>query len=68
MKTQFDQERRKEYMKAINIKWVTDGDMELLNQLPKEMEIPESMMDKEEISDYVTDETRFCHEGFEIVD
>lgn len=55
-------------MKAINIKWDTDGDMELLEQLPTEIEIPEGMMDKEEISDYLTDETGFCHEGFEIID
>lgn len=55
-------------MKAINIKWDTDGDMELLNQLPKEMEIPGGMMKKEEISDYLTDETGFCHEGFKSVD
>lgn len=55
-------------MKAINIKWDTDGDMELLEQLPTEMEIPEGMMDEEEISDYLTDEIGFCHEGFEIVD
>jgi len=55
-------------MKAINIKWNTDGDMELLEQLPTEIEIPEGMMDEEEISDYLTDEIGFCHEGFEIVD
>lgn len=28
-------------MKAINIEWDTDGDMELLKQLPTEIEIPE---------------------------
>ena len=28
-------------MKATNIKWDTDGDMELLQDLPTEMEIPE---------------------------
>lgn len=55
------------FMKAINIKWDTDGDMELFNELPTEMEIPKGMIDEEEISDYLTDETGFCHEGFEIV-
>lgn len=54
-------------MKAINIKWDTDRDFELINQLQKEMEIPEGMMDEEEISDYLTNETGFCHEGFELV-
>lgn len=54
-------------MKAINIKWDTDGDMELFNELPTEMEIPKGMIDEEEISDYLTDETGFCNEGFEIV-
>lgn len=55
-------------MKAINIKWDTDGDMELLRQLPTEIEIPAVMIDEEEISDYLSDETGFCHNGFEIVD
>lgn len=51
-------------MKATNIKWDTDGDMELWNELPTEMEIPDGMTDGEEISD----ETGFCHDGFELVD
>ena len=28
-------------LKAINIKWDTDGDTEVLNNLPKEMIIPD---------------------------
>ena len=28
-------------MKAVNIKWDADGDLELLQELPKEIEIPE---------------------------
>ncbi len=51
-------------MKATNIKWDTDGDMELFSELPTEMEIPEGMIDEEEISDYLSDETGFCHDGF----
>lgn len=54
-------------MRAINIKWDTDGDMELLNELPTEMEIPNGMVDEEEISDYLSDETGYCHRGFELV-
>lgn len=53
-------------MKAVNIKWDTDGDMTLLESLPKEIEIPEDIEDEDEISDYLTDETGFCHLGFEI--
>lgn len=54
-------------MRAINIQWNTDGDMELLSELPTEMDIPEKMVDEEEISDYLSDETGYCHRGFELV-
>lgn len=53
-------------MEAVNIKWDTDEDMALLENLPKEIEIPEDIEDEDEISDYITDETGFCHFGFEI--
>lgn len=55
-------------MKAVNIKWDTDGDMELLEELPTEIEIPEGMTDEEEISDYISDETGFCHNGYVLED
>lgn len=55
-------------MKAINIKWDTDSDKELLERLPKEIEIPSNITDKDAISDYITDKTGFCHKGFELVD
>jgi len=55
-------------MKAINIKWDTDGDIEVLKGLPTEMKIPEGMTDEEEISDYLSDEIGFCHMGFNLVD
>ncbi len=55
-------------MRAVNIKWDTDGDMKVFNDLPTEMEIPEGMTDGEEISDYLSDETGFCHAGFELID
>lgn len=62
-------------MKAINIKWDTDGDEEILNELPTEMEIPKWLEDKfdrdnqyfEEISEWLSDQTGFCHFGFDIV-
>ena len=62
-------------LKAINIKWDTDGDREIFNELPTEMTIPDELeemhkKDKgyalEEISDWLSDETGFCHAGFEI--
>ena len=55
-------------MKAINIKWDTDGDVKLLNELPSKIEIPDEMTDEEDISDYLSDKTGFCHEGFELVE
>ncbi|MCM1178682.1 MAG: hypothetical protein NC347_00360 [Clostridium sp.] len=55
-------------MKAINIKWDTDGDIALLEELPEEIEIPEGMTGEDEISDYILDVTGFCHYGFELVD
>ena len=54
-------------MKAINIIWDVDF-VEDLGKLPNEIEIPNGMTDKEEISDYITDETGFCHCGFEMVE
>lgn len=63
-------------LKAINIKLDTDGDMEVLNTLPTEMIIPNELEELykkdreyalEEISDWLSDETGFCHGGFEIV-
>lgn len=57
-------------MKAINIKWVTDGcDVDL----PNEMDIPETLIDEngeidpDDVSDYISDETGWLHDGFEII-
>lgn len=64
-------------LKAINIKWDTDDeDWGALNKFPEEMIIPDELeemykKDKEfaleEISDWLSEETGFCHDGFEIV-
>ena len=71
-------------MKAMNIKWdVTDGaeDMtqeemnEVLETLPTEVNIPDSLIDEEfdedyyysDISDWLSNEYGFCHFGFELV-
>lgn len=60
-------------MKAVNIKWDTDGDLEL-RDLPKEIEIPEYLIDEdtdideyeEEIADYISEVTGYCHFGFDL--
>lgn len=63
-------------LKAINIKWDTDGDMEVFNELPEKVIIPDELEEQyssdreyamEEISDWLSEETGFCHNGFEIV-
>lgn len=48
-------------MKATNIIWDTD-DEEV--ELPTEVELPDGMEDEDDISDYLTDLTGFCHKGF----
>lgn len=64
-------------LKAINIKWDTDGDMEVLNELPTELIIPDYLEELykrkedreyalEEIADWLSEDTGFCHDGFEI--
>lgn len=62
-------------LKATNIKWDTDEDLEVFDELPAEMVIPKNLADLykedpedalEEISDWLSDETGFCHAGFEI--
>lgn len=55
-------------MKATNIQWDTDGDEKVLADLPTEIEIPEGITDTEDISDYISNETGFCHFGFTIED
>lgn len=62
-------------MKAMNIKWDTDGDEELVKELPDTIEIPEELANEakdlndenEAISDYLSDVTGFCHYGFDLV-
>ena len=54
-------------MRAVNIIWDVDYEEDLGN-LPMEIDIPNGMTDEEEISDYITDKTGFCHCGFELVD
>ena len=53
-------------MIAANIKWDTDGDKELLSQLPQSVEIPEGMTNVDEVSDFLSDAYGFCHAGFDL--
>ena len=53
-------------MKAVNILWDFDDGDEV--ELPNEIEIPADMVDIEEISDYLSDLTGFCHKGFYLMD
>lgn len=52
-------------MKAIHIEWDVDAPEEL-DGLPTEIEIPESLTAMDEISDYLSNETGFCHKGFDL--
>lgn len=62
-----ENELRRKSMKAINIIWDVDFEEDLEN-LPTEIEIPEGMTDKEEISEYITDTIEYCHKGFELTE
>lgn len=50
-------------MKATNIIWDVDYD-EDADLLPTEIEIPEGMEDADEISDYLSDTTGYCHKAY----
>lgn len=52
---------------AINIQWDVD-DNEDLERLPQKVKIPEGMTDDDEISDYLSDLTGFCHYGFSLIE
>lgn len=52
------------YRKATHIKWDTDG--EDVDCLPAELDIPNDMVDEDEVSDYLSDVTGFCHKGFDM--
>lgn len=52
--------------KAVNIKWDVD-DISDLKALPTEIIVP-SDLDDDEISDYLSDVTGFCHMGYDLVE
>lgn len=49
-------------LKATNILWDTDYDDD--GELPTEIDIPEGMTDEGEISDYLSEVTGYCHQGY----
>lgn len=60
-------------MKAVNIQWDTDGDEEVLSELPTEIEIPKELIKDvdpddycDKISDFISNQTGFCHFGFDL--
>ena len=52
-------------MRALNIKWDTDGNTDVLNELPSEVEIPYGI-EEDEICEYLSDEYGYCVFGFDI--
>lgn len=50
-------------MKAKDILWDADC-ADDVSDLPAEITIPDGMSDDDEISNYITDLTGFCHKGF----
>ena len=52
---------------AINIQWDADYE-EDLDGLPQKVILPEGMTDDDEISDYLSDLTGFCHYGFSLIE
>lgn len=49
--------------RAIDIEWDTDGEA---IKLPTEMEIPDDL-EEDEIGDYLSNETGYCHFSFSVV-
>lgn len=52
---------------VINIQWEVDYE-EDLDGLPQRVILPEGMTDNDEISDYLSDLTGFCHYGFSLIE
>ena len=47
---------------------IVNFDIELLKELPTEIELPKGMEDEDEISDWLTEQVGFCHKGFFLED
>ena len=64
---EFDIEDKYDNLKAVDIEWDVDS-KEDLETLPIEIEIPYGMTDENEISDYLSEVTGFCHKGFNLIE
>lgn len=53
-------------MKAVHIMWDVDYAADG-KRLPLVVDVPNGMDDEEDIADYLSDLTGFCHNGFELV-
>lgn len=55
-------------MKAVDIIWDIDEEDDDLTKidLPTEIDIPDGI-DEEEVSDYISDMTGFCHYGYKLI-
>ena len=51
-------------LQAVDITWDTDGNEKLFQELPSTVDIPEEILDEDEISDYLSNKVGFCHDGF----
>ena len=54
-------------LRACNIQWDAD-DQDCAKDLPGSLLVPRGMTDEDEISDYLTKETGFCHKGFRLAE
>ena len=54
--------------KVVNIEWDVDNKSDL-KRLPTEIPLPDDINpdDNDEVSDYISDFTGFCHTGFEVI-
>ena len=67
-------------MKIVRIKWDTDGDQDVFDFLPQEVEVPSKFSEEnytedgefdedvmwDDISDWLSDTYGFCHGGFDV--
>lgn len=55
-------EWRGKYMKVTNIQWDVEKESDF-DYLPNEIEVPD-YLNTDEIDDYISDVTGFCHNGY----
>ena len=49
---------------AVDIEWDIEKDDTI--ELPKSIEIPDGLENEDDISDYLSEQTGFCHKGFNL--